>query len=213
MKRAIIFNLILILMIMSLYCGPKTIRVMVPPRIDLKQHEIIGIIDFDCTNKGKLGTLTTKRFMEAVRVDQGMVRIIELGSKKQVLKAINSKKLDAAAFKAISGKYEVSTVFTGELVISHIRPDITITSGLNMMLNADVDATLAVEMFETVTGASIWNSSASATENIGGVSISGGKYFSFDADDPDRAYGKLVNNLVVRTTGDYRVTWTRRRVE
>jgi hypothetical protein len=198
---------------MSLYCGPKTIKVTVPPRIDLKEYEVIGIINFDCTNKGKLGALTTERFMEAVREDQGMVRIIKLGSKKEVLKAIGSQKLDAAAFNAIGGKYDVSTVFTGELVISDIRPDVTITSGLDMRVNADVDATLAVEMFETVTGASIWNRSASATENIAGVSISAGKYFSFDADDPDKAYGKLVNNLVVRTTGDYRVTWTRRRVE
>lgn len=213
MKRTIIFSPILISMIMSLYCGPKTIKVTVPPRIDLKEYEVIGIINFDCTNKGKLGALTTERFMEAVREDQGMVRIIKLGSKKEVLKAIGSQKLDAAAFNAIGGKYDVSTVFTGELVISDIRPDVTITSGLDMRVNADVDATLAVEMFETVTGASIWNRSASATENIAGVSISAGKYFSFDADDPDKAYGKLVNNLVVRTTGDYRVTWTRRRVE
>lgn len=213
MKRRIIFSLILISVIMSLYCGHKTVKVMVPPRIDLKQHEVIGIIDFDCTNKGKLGVLTTERFMEAIRVDQGMVRIIKLGSKKKVLKAIGSQKLDAAAFEAIGGKYEVSTVFKGELVISDIRPDAIITPGLNMRLNADVDATLAVEMFETVTGASIWNRSASATENIAGVSIFGGKYFSFDADDPDKAYGKLVNNLVVRTTGDYRITWARRRVE
>lgn len=213
MKRTIIFSLVLISIIMSLYCGPKTIKVIVPPRIDLKEYEVIGIIDFDCTNKGKLGALTTERFMEAVREDQGMVRIIKLGSKKEVLKAISSKKLDAAAFKAIGGKYEVSTVFTGKLIISDIRPDVTITSGLDMRVNADVDATLAVEMFETVTGASVWNRSASATENIGGVSIFGGRYFSFDADDPDKAYGNLVNYLVVRTTGDYRVTWTRRRVE
>lgn len=213
MKRTIIFNLILISIIMSLYCGPKTIKVMVPPRIDLKDYEVIGIIDFDCTNKGKLGALTKERFMEAVREDQGMVRIIQLGSKKEVLKAIGSKKLDAAAFKAIGGKYEVSTVFTGKLVISDIRPDVTITSGLDMSINADVDATLAVEMFETATGASVWNRSASATENIGGVSIFGGRYFSFDAADPDKAYGNLVNYLVVSTTGDYRVTWTRRRVE
>lgn len=213
MKRTIIFSLILIAMIMSLYCGPKYVKVMVPPRIDLKQHEVIGIIEFDCTNKGKLGPLTTERFMEAVRVDQGMVRIIELGTKKEVLKAIRSKKLDAAAFKAIGEKYEVNTVFTGNLVISDIRPDVAITSDLTMRLNADVDATLAVEMYETATGASLWNRSASATENVAGVSISAGRYFAFDADDPDKAYGKLVNDLVFRTTGEYRVTWTRKRVE
>jgi hypothetical protein len=27
----------------------------VPPRIDLKQHETIGIIDFSTSSKGKLG--------------------------------------------------------------------------------------------------------------------------------------------------------------
>ncbi|KPL14944.1 hypothetical protein AMJ74_02470 [candidate division WOR_3 bacterium SM1_77] len=213
MKRTMIFSLILFSMIMSLYCGPKYVKVMIPPKIDLKQHEVIGIIDFDCTNKGKLGPLTTERFMEAIRVDQGMVRIIKLGSKKQVLKAIRSNKFNAAAFKAIGEKYEVNTIFIGNLVISDIRPDVEITSGLTMRINADVDATLAVEMFETVTGASIWNRSASASENIGGVSLSAGRHFAFDADDPDKAYGNLVNDLVYWTTEEYRVTWTRRRVE
>jgi hypothetical protein len=68
-------------------------------------------------------------------------------------------------------------------------------------------------MFETESGASIWNRSASATENVGGVTISAGRYFAFDADDPDKAYGNLVDYLVCWTTVEYRVTWTRRRVE
>ncbi|UCG92699.1 MAG: hypothetical protein JSV97_03040, partial [candidate division WOR-3 bacterium] len=61
----------------ALGCGRK---VMVPPRIDLKPHEVIGIIEFESSNEGKLASLATRRFMNAIRRDQGMVRIVELGA-------------------------------------------------------------------------------------------------------------------------------------
>ncbi len=208
MKRTLILYLATLLVLTVLSCGKK---VMVAPRIDLKGYEIIGIIDFTCAHEGELGPLTTKKFTEAIRKDQGMVRIIDLGTEKEVLDEIGNDRLDAAAYTAIGEKYNVNTIFTGELVVSDVRPDITIAPGLGYMgFGAEVDATLSAQMLETASGASVWSKSADATETVGHVSIFGSKAFAFDAEDPDKAYGKLVGALVDETTRDFRVTWERR---
>lgn len=208
MKRRLTACCVIILIVTLFSCGKK---VMVPPRIDLKGYEIIGIIDFICTNEGELGAFATRKFTEAIRQDQGMVRIIDLGTEKEVLDVIDHNRMDATAYKAIGEKYNVSTIFVGELVVSDVRPDITITPGLGYMgFGAEVDATLTAQMVETATGASVWGKSAEATESVGQVSIFGRNAFAFDADDPEKAYGKLVDALVNETTRDFRVTWERR---
>ncbi|MEE8596287.1 MAG: hypothetical protein V3T09_00575, partial [bacterium] len=122
----------------------------------------------------------------------------------------NSDKLDQTTYKALGEKHEVITIFTGELIVSDVRPDITIAPLFGHMdFTAEVDATLNAQMVETATGASIWSGSTSATKKIGEVSIFDGKYFAFDAEDPNRAYGNLVDELVERVTKDFRVTWKR----
>lgn len=208
MKQVLRLGIVAVLMAAELGCGPK---VMISPRINLKQHEVVGIIEFGCSTEGKLGPLATRKFMESARRDQGIMRIVELGSEADVLKAVGRDRLDQAAFKALREKYEVSTIITGELVVSDVRPDITITPGGGFMnFAAEVDASLAAQMVETATGASIWSSSASATQSVGNVSIFGGKDFAFDAEDPEKAYGKLIDTLVEKTTKDFRVTWERK---
>ena len=200
-------GLVLMAFLVLAGCGKK---VMVPPRIDLSDHEIVGIIEFSCSEEGKLGPLCTKRFMEFARRDQGMIRIIELGTEEEVLNKIGHDKLDQAAYVEIGEAYEVATIFTGELIVSDVRPDIMITPGLGYMgFGAEVDATLSAQMIETTRGASVWNNSGSATRSVGHVSIFGGSAFAFDAENPDKAYGKLINDLVDRVTIDFQVTWTR----
>jgi hypothetical protein len=78
-----------------------------------------------------------------------------------------------------------------------------------MEFNAKVSAEFDVQMIETGSGASLWNASSSATKEIGGLSIMHGRVFAFNAEDPDQAYGELVDALIWRTTHDFRVTWRR----
>jgi hypothetical protein len=208
MRRASSLSLALLPIVAALACGGK--KVMVPPAIDLQQHEILGIIEFSSNSKGELGELTTTRFMEWARADQGLVRMIELGTEDEVLSNQSSRRLDPATYKAIGKDWEVATVFVGELEISDIRPTVSITTDLSALgAAADVDATLTVHMIETATGASIWNRSASVTKRVGHVSIFGGRDISFDAEDPERAYGELVDALVEAVTRDFRVSWAR----
>ena len=208
MKKMLLAFFILVLMVITTDCGRK---VMVPPRIDLTQHEVVGMIHFECENKGELAPLTTRKFTEAIRRDQEMIRIIDLGTEAEVLRQIGHDKLSKTAFQAIGEEYDVATVFTGELLISDVRPNISV--GLlfiaGMSVSAEVDATLDVQMVETESGASLWNTSVSTTREIGNVTIWEGGGFAFDAEDPERAYGKLVNTLVEDASVDFRVTWRR----
>lgn len=187
-----------------------TERVLVPPRIDLKQHEVVGIIEFDCSGKGELAPFLTDRFVDAIRRDQELVRIVRLGTSAEVLADIGQARLDRNAFKEIGQKHQVETIFTGKLVVSDVKPSVAIGHSLTHFgVSADVDATLDTQMVETATGASLWSRSARAVERIGGVEIFGKKSFTFDADDPENAYGRLADSLVEAVTHDFRCRWIR----
>jgi hypothetical protein len=183
---------------------------MVPPRIDLTDFEVLGIMEFTANKKGKLASLATRRFMDMAREDQGIVRIVDLGSQKDMLRAVGHSALNQDAYKEIGEQKSLATIIVGQLNVSDVRPDITLTPGLGVMnFAADVDAALSVQMVEAATGATLWSSSSSATERVGSVTIFGIKDFAFDADDPDKAYGKLIDELVWRVTHDFRVRWVR----
>lgn len=194
-------------------CGPGRTRVMVPPRIDLKAHEVVGVVEFNCFNEDALGPFATGRFIEAMRRDQGLVRVVRLGTESELLAAVDQSQLDAAAFKALGEKYGVQTIITGDLVVSEMRPNISVGGSLTRIgVSADVHATLAVQMVEAASGASLWNRSADATQRLGGASFSTNKDVSLDLGDPDSAYSRLVDNLVYTVTPEFRATWEWRRL-
>jgi hypothetical protein len=183
----------------------------VPPRIDLKAHEVIGVIEFNCSSENELGPLATGQFIDAARQDQGMVRIVKLGTQSEVLEAVGQDRLDPAAFKAAGEKYGVQTIVTGDLVFSEIRPKVSIGHSLTHIgVAADVQATLAVQMVEAASGASLWSRSAGATQRIGGASFSKDSV-GLAVDDPQNAYHRLVNGLVYAVTPEFRPTWEWRR--
>ncbi|MGB9719877.1 MAG: hypothetical protein ACPL28_00130 [bacterium] len=57
------------------------------------------MIQFKCSNEGKFAPLATRRFKQSIREDQGMVRIVVLGTEKEVLKTIGRSKLDRESFQ------------------------------------------------------------------------------------------------------------------
>lgn len=182
-------------------------RYMVAPVIDLRANEVVGIVEFSSTAEGHLSHFTTQKFIEAIIEDQKPVRFIELGDKTQVLAAVAKTQLDPDALKAIAQKYGVRTVLTGELDVSDVHPRVNIGPGFSFAsVSANVDATLTARLVEAETGVTIWTGSAREKREVGQIGFYGGK-FSFDARDPESAYGGLVHELVRRTTKDFRVTY------
>jgi hypothetical protein len=205
-------KLVLAIVVLAVMIGCSARQTyMVPPRIDLKQHEMIGVIEFDSSEEGELGSLATRRFKDASREDQGLVRMVDLGPEQDALVSVGKRALNSDAFKALGQTHRVQTIVVGELTVSNIRPDLSIATTIESgSLTASVDATLAVQMIEATSGASIWSTSASATRSIGGISVFRGGKFVFNAEDPERAYGDLIDYLVAQVTRDFQVTWERR---
>jgi hypothetical protein len=188
-------------------CGT---RVMVPPRIDLAEHEVLGVIEIRSSARGELGDITTRKLIEAIRRDQGMVRILRLGSERQVLSELGKRRLDEDSFRTLGQSRELKSILLGELKISDVRPNISISPGFETAsITGEVDATLSVELVETATGASLWSASSSATQTVGHISVVGGRNFVFDAPDPERAYGELLHSLVSVVARDFQVSWIR----
>jgi len=185
----------------------QTVSVRVPPRIDLKEHETIGVVQFSTAAKGDLASYATRRFTEEARRDQGLVRMVEFGSAVQLLRAAGGEGPGPEAYRRIGRERGVETIFVGELTVSDVRPDLRLSSLRSGSLTAQVDATLAVKMIEASTGASLWSASASATRSVGHVSVFQDGNVAFDADDPELAYGDLIDYLVGEVTYDFRAGW------
>jgi hypothetical protein len=201
--------------VLALVCSSCTVvhqapPVMVPPQIDLKPHELIGIVQFGTTAKGELGSLATKRFTEAARRDQGLIRIVDLGTRDEALHSVGHDRLDADALIALGHKYGVKTIMTGELAVSKVRPDVSIDALLRSgSVTAQVDAELEVLLYETESGAALWNRSGHTTHSVGQVQVWGAKQFAFDARDPEAAYGGLVDDLVGQVSRPFQVSWVK----
>lgn len=191
-------------------CGGTT-WVRVPPAIDLARHEIMGVIDFSSSSKGNLADYSTQVFIEEMRADQGMIRIVELGTLDELRATEGLTYLDRAAYQAIGERHGLTTIVVGKLDVSNVKPAVSLSGGFSgISAAADVDARLSVQMIDAKSGASIWSRSADATRRVGHVSVlSGG--VDFDADDPDRAYGDLVRYLAKATTADFKATWEKRK--
>jgi hypothetical protein len=214
MSAAVMAALALTTLAIMSGCGghraPAVQPVWVAPAIDLKQYELIGIVEFSTTSKGHLGPLATRRFTEAARRDQGVVRIVDVRPAAEVARSGAPNRWTPETFKAIGRDAGVKTLMTGQLTISSVKPNLQMSAFLNSgHVSAVVDATLEVQLIETETGASLWNGSGTATRTLGDVGVFGGKNFTFDAADPDRAYGDLVDALVEQATRDFHASWVR----
>jgi hypothetical protein len=64
-------------------------------------------------------------------------------------------------------------------------------------------------MLERESGGTIWTASSEGSYTVGEVHAFGDGSFDFDAEDPEKAYGRLVQSLVDAVTVDFRTTWQR----
>ena len=183
--------------------SPVSPSVRIPPRVDLSQHETIGVIEFHSTADRALADMATQRFTESARRDQGLVRMLDLG-------AIDRGNLDPEAYREIAREHGVQTLLVGELTITKQRPSVRIDSSLKAgSVTALVEATLAVRLIEASSGASIWSGSARATDSTGALSMASGQGVAVAGEDPQRVYAALVDQLVEQATYDFHEHWTR----
>lgn len=185
--------------------------VMLPPRVDLAGYGTIGMIELDSEANPPLPRFATSKLLEAIQSAQPGVRILELGSEQRALQAVEREELDFETIRALGERYRVDAILVGELDVTDVKPNVRLSSQLaSLSARADVEATLSARLLETTSGATFWTSSARGRQPVAHVGITKRGPVRFGADDPENAYGRLVQSLVHTITADFRVRYEKR---
>jgi hypothetical protein len=212
--RPFVWGLIVLLLSAGCSSGTRTVRVAVPPRVDLHAYPMVGLVTFTSNGKGELDRLSTERFLAALQAAQPGTRVVELGTEAQVLASVNRNSWDAGTLRAIKETRGVDVIVMGRLDVEKAKTDFQVSAMSmlkSMSVRQDVNAALSARLVETGTGATMWTNGAKMTANVANADVSnrGG---SFGASDPQAAYGEMVDGLVFRVTDDFRVHYVTRRV-
>ena len=190
-------------------CGGSH-RVLVPPRLDLKPYSGLGLATFSVENaKGSLHQYATQRFAEQVLAAQPGTELLELGSVDTLLQRVGEKELGIEGAQALGKQRDIGAVFAGHLKVSNPQASGGLAGLVTPHLEATVRVDLNVWLLSTKSGATLWRSSAWATEKVGQVALVDGQ-LDFAARDPKGAYGRLVNRLIDLVTQDMWSSWQNR---
>lgn len=183
---------------------PPPVEVVLPPKVDLRLYEKIGMIELASNAEGVLKQFATQKLIQTIQSAQPGVRILELGDEKRVLSAVGRQELDFEAVQAIGAKYGVNGVLVGHLEVTDVKPRIELYRLLtSMSAQADVEASLSAKLLEAESGATLWTSSAKSAEVVAHVRVVAHGPAHFGASDPESAYGRLVQTLVETITEDF----------
>jgi hypothetical protein len=206
--RHLTFALIGMIVVFISSCS-HTIRVLIPPRVDLKNYEAVGLIQFSSNAKGNLQPFVTQKFLQSVQSAQPGIRVLELGTESAVLESVQHSQMDIEAVKAIGQKYNVKGLIAGNLKVTDVKPKLQVLTIIKSMgVQAEIQAALTVRLFETQSGATVWTRSSNDRRTVGHVSLTG-DIVDFSAKDPEEAYGELAKSLVYRITDDFWSHWER----
>jgi hypothetical protein len=211
----------IVILLLCLECVPKVIIV---PKVDLREYDRVGLIGFTFNAEGNMGEFTTRWLLMTIRKHQKAARIIELGSQEEVLKSVQASNMNSEAIQAISQKYNVSVIFTGNVEVTEIQPlDVPHrhwlfrearpiggkTSIEGKRVKAMVKAWIAVRLWDAEQGGIFWRTSALGEEVVDDVSAVSDGRIIFDATNPRQAYWDLVNPLVKKICADFETTRAR----
>ncbi len=182
--------------------------IAVAPRVNLGMYERIGMIELVSSADGDLAQRATQKLMHAIQSAQPGVRILELGDERHVLESIEHDRLDFEAIQAVGARYRVDAVLVGQLEVTDHKPKVTLSTLVkSMSARLDVEASLSAKLFETETGSTLWTNSVRGHETVAHLKLQHRKPSDFGAGNPEDAYGKLVQSLTHRITGDFRVRY------
>ena len=214
MRRLGKIMIVVLLALLANACGPRSVLVTVPPRIDLAAYPTLGIFDFSSKPYAALGARAARQFQEEVQAAQPGTRFIELGDRDAALAAIGAKQFDAAAAKKIGEKYGVAAVFIGDLAYSEPTVEVKFMDVTKLAggARAEIKGDMASRLVETATGASVWTRSSWARRQIGSVNVSSqhGVSGGTGAANPREA---MLPALVYQLTHDFRPSTTRQPVQ
>jgi len=210
MKRTL---LILIAPVLLAACSStRTVRVAVPPRVDLHPYPVVGLVAFTSNANPDVERVATERFLREVQAAQPGTRVVELGNEQQVLASVNAKQWNAKTLRAVGEQHGVDVLVMGRVDLDKVKPQVSVsTVWKNLSARADVNATLTARLIETGNGATTWTNSAQVTTNVAHADLSG-RSGTFGARDPEAVYGGMMDHLVCEVTDDFREHYVYRKV-
>lgn len=192
--------------------GTRTVRVAVPPRVDL-QASTVGLVGFSSNAMGEFGRISTERFLRALHEAQPGTRVVELGSEADVLASVGRRGWDREALRLVGEEHGVDVVILGRLDVERAKPDVAFSTFVKRLsVRQDVNAELTARVVETGSGATTWTDSAKVSTNLAHASFKYRGHGHFGASDPDEAYGAMVDGLVWEVTDAFRPRFVTRRV-
>lgn len=198
---------------MLLGCS-HTEKILVPPLVELKAYQHIGVIEFSTNAEDTLKAYVTQSFIHDIQSAQPGTRILELGDEQQLMRSLGQGKLDAQTVKSIGQKYNVDALILGHLEISEIKPKINIYTAPNALhAGAYIEAALRTKILETETGATLWTNATTGKTRIADISLIEEGPIRIGVSDPKEKYGKLVPELVYANTYDFRCRYEYRKVK
>ena len=193
--------------------GTRTVRVAVPPKVDLSPYPMVGLVTFTSNAKGELDRLGTQKFLQAVQEAQPNTRVVELGSEQQVLESVNARGWDPATLRSVKEKHGVDVLVMGRIDVEKTKPQLNLSTVVKKLsVRQDVNASLNTKLVETHSGATRWTDAAALTANVAHASFNDRGKGHFGASDAEAAYGEMLNGLVFEVTDDFRTHYVMRRV-
>lgn len=208
------FALIITTAFVMLYGCSHTEKLLIPPKIELKDYRNIGVIEFSTNAEDNLRQYVTQNFIQNVQSAQPGTRVLELGSEEQVLKSLKCRELDFKTIKFIGDEYNVDAIIMGHIQVSEIKPNVKIFS-VSQAVRAEVyvEAALRTRILETDSGATLWTKANSGKTSVAELNLATEGPFNLSASDPKEKYGKLVTGLVYANTSDFRSHYEYRKVK
>jgi len=189
------------------------VTVECPPVVELRNIEMVGVVKFEVLEGDPaLSDDATHRFVATVQRAQPGARVLDLGTKREVLARVGARQLDPAAIQAIGKAFGVGAVISGNVTVKSPRPQVSIVRLSRVNASVKVNGSMQAMLRETGRGATIWTNGASGTWTLGGVRVTS-HTVSGGTSDPVQKHAQMMSELVQATAIDFRPTWERRRVE
>ena len=179
-----------------------------PPEVDILPEQKIGLIQFGVKNtEGGLGVFATDRFLEEVIQAQRGARLLELGTLQEVLADVGAEKLDADSIRKIGSHHGVDSIFTGEIMISDVKPQVSVDPFVkNLGVRASFTISLSAKLRSTDSGIVLWSNSVERKETVAYFGLMHGEVPYFGVQDKDEANRRLIDEVIHDLTWDFRPT-------
>ncbi|HTO56113.1 MAG TPA: hypothetical protein VMR50_22215 [Myxococcota bacterium] len=170
-----------------------------PPRVDLARLGTVGMVQFASPGRAELGADTSRQFLASLESAQPGAPVQELGDAKRLLYDLGRRELDAEAARALGEKFHVDALIVGTLESKRSSAAGPADSHSKFSSSGtELQGLLHAQIFDTHTGAIVWNHVVRAE-----AEISGAMQDDLGAIGADEAQMRLATRLAKKASADF----------